>query len=387
MKLFTPLLALCLFSLVLPGALWSQEAGSDLPSTQEVEQRASDLVTDAQRRAEEIAGRVDQSQQAHEVSAGVLQPIYTLAESMAFPAFHWVAFTLMVAGVVSFGLQLVLGKLVLLSKMSFNIKEILADAVGLFISLIGLVLTTQAAAENSTFTTSPAAVLSATAVGAIFGLMLYVWGQRQEVEAARARRTGRQGREVDAMRDDSTEIVTERLRLRRWLPEDRGPFATMNADPRVHEFLPGPLTREQSDVIVDRIESHFEQRGFGLWAVEVPDVTRFAGFVGLAVPRFEASFMPCVEIGWRLAFEQWGHGYATEGARAALAFGFDQLQLDEIVSFTVPANLRSRRVMERIGMSHDPNGDFDHPLLPEGDHLRRHVLYRLSRKQWLMVNG
>ncbi len=167
---------------------WAQEAGSELPSAKEVEQVTSDLLIDAERKAEEIAGRVDQIEEAREVSAGILQPIYRAAEAMAFPAFHWVAFTLMTAGLISYGLQLVLGKLLLLTRMSLNIKEILADAVGFVISLIGLVLTTQAAAENSNFTTSPAMVLSATAVGVIFGLMLYAWGQRQEVQAAQARR-------------------------------------------------------------------------------------------------------------------------------------------------------------------------------------------------------
>ncbi len=154
----------------------------------------------------------------------------------------------------------------------------------------------------------------------------------------------------------------------------------MNADPRVHEFLPGPLSREQSDALVDRIEQHFERYGFGLWAVELGDDGSFAGFVGLAVPRFEASFTPCVEIGWRLAAGHWGHGYATEAARAALAFGFDEVGLAEIVSFTVPDHSRSRRVMERIGMTQETDGDFDHPLLPEGHRLRRHVLYRITRQ-------
>lgn len=174
------------------------------------------------------------------------------------------------------------------------------------------------------------------------------------------------------------ELRTDRLRLRRWLPADRGPFAALNADPRVMEHFPAALSREESDTLVARIEAHFDQHGFGLWAVEISNVTPFAGFVGLSVPRFEAHFTPCVEIGWRLAAEHWGCGYATEGARAALAFGFDVLGLGEIVSFTVPANLRSRRVMERIGMVHHPADDFDHPALPEGHRLRRHVLYRIG---------
>jgi len=172
------------------------------------------------------------------------------------------------------------------------------------------------------------------------------------------------------------EIETERLRLRRWREADHAPFAALNADPRVLVHLPGPLTREQSDTWIARIEEHFERHGFGLWAVEVRDGAPFVGYVGLAVPRFEAFFTPCVEIGWRLAAEHWGHGYATEAARAALAFGFERAGLAEIVSFTVPDNVRSRRVMERIGMTRDPAEDFDHPALPEGHRLRRHVLYR-----------
>jgi RimJ/RimL family protein N-acetyltransferase len=145
------------------------------------------------------------------------------------------------------------------------------------------------------------------------------------------------------------------------------------------EYLPGPLSREESDAMATRIEAHFEQHGFGLWAVEIADVAPFAGFIGLNVPRFEAHFTPCVEIGWRLDDEFWGRGFASEGARAALAFGFESLQLDEIVSITVPANLRSRRVMEKLGMTHDAIGEFDHPLLPKGHRLRRHVLYRIAR--------
>jgi RimJ/RimL family protein N-acetyltransferase len=180
-------------------------------------------------------------------------------------------------------------------------------------------------------------------------------------------------------RDLPREIVTARLWLRRWRLEDRAPFAAMNADPRVMEHFPGLLSREASDAMVDRIYAHFEKHGFGLWAVEVLDSAVFAGLIGLAVPRFEAAFTPCVEIGWRLAAEHWGHGYATEGARAALAFGFDTLGLQEVLSFTVPGNVRSRRVMEKLGMTHHPDEDFDHPLVPDGHRLRRHVLYRIAR--------
>jgi RimJ/RimL family protein N-acetyltransferase len=175
------------------------------------------------------------------------------------------------------------------------------------------------------------------------------------------------------------ELRTERLWLRRWLPRDAAPFAALNADPRVVEFLPKALSRDESDAMIARLEAHFDQHGFGNWAVEVSDTAQLAGFVGLSIPRFEASFTPCVEIGWRLAAAHWRRGYATEAARAALAFAFDTLQLDTIVSFTVPQNVRSRRVMERLGMEHHPQDDFDHPLLPDGHPLRRHVLYRITR--------
>src|SRR5207247_5367428 len=134
----------------------------------------------------------------------------------------------------------------------------------------------------------------------------------------------------------------ERLRLRRWRREDRGPFARLNTDPRVLEYLPGALSREESDARVDRIEAHFERHGFGLWAVEIPGVAPFAGFIGLSIPHFEAFFTPCIEVGWRLDAAFWNRGYATEGARAAMDFGFRWLGAEEIVSFTVPHNVRSR---------------------------------------------
>ena len=174
---------------------------------------------------------------------------------------------------------------------------------------------------------------------------------------------------------------TERLILRRWLASDREPFARMNADPRVMEFFPNVLSREESDALVtERIEPHFEQYGFGLYAAELRESRAFIGFVGLAVPSFEAHFTPCVEIGWRLAAEYWGRGLATEGAREIVRYAFDTLELDAIVSMTVPANVRSRRVMEKLGMTHDPADDFDHPRLPEAHPLGRHVLYRLRRR-------
>jgi RimJ/RimL family protein N-acetyltransferase len=178
------------------------------------------------------------------------------------------------------------------------------------------------------------------------------------------------------------EIATPRLRLRGWLDGDRAPFARLNADPEVMRHFPGTLGRASSDRLVDAIVDGWRANGFGLWAVERLGDGALLGFTGLSRPSFEALFTPAVEVGWRLAREAWGHGYATEAARAALAFGFETVGLGEIVSFTVPANARSRAVMERLGMTRDPADDFDHPKLPEGHPLRRHVLYRLSRERW-----
>ena len=180
----------------------------------------------------------------------------------------------------------------------------------------------------------------------------------------------------------AAQLRTPRLTLRSWTDADLAPFAALNADPRVMEFFPKTLDRAESEAMVARIAEHFAKHGFGLWAVEVPGVSSFIGFVGLWVPDFTAHFTPCVEIGWRLAREHWGSGYASEGALAALDFGFRQLDLAEIVSMTAVPNERSRRVMERIGMQRSPSDDFDHPKLAAGHPLRRHVLYRLTRAAW-----
>jgi ribosomal-protein-alanine N-acetyltransferase len=150
------------------------------------------------------------------------------------------------------------------------------------------------------------------------------------------------------------------------------------------EFMPAVLTRAESDALIMRIARHAEEKGYGLFAVELQGGP-LIGFAGLSTPTFEARFMPCVEVGWRLAAEHWGHGYASEAARAALVFGFEKVGLSQIVSFTVPQNQRSRRVMEKIGMRHDPRDDFDHPRLPAGHALRRHVLYRLDRDEFAAV--
>lgn len=179
-----------------------------------------------------------------------------------------------------------------------------------------------------------------------------------------------------------TELTTDRLLLRHWRDGDRAPFAAMNADPAVMEHFPAPMTRERSDDLVDRLIAAHEQRGFGLWALEVLETGRFIGFTGLSVPGFQAHFTPAVEVGWRLAKDAWGNGYATEAARAALAYGFGPAGLDEVVSFTSTTNTPSQRVMQRIGMTHDEADDFDHPSLEPGHRLQRHVLYRITKSQW-----
>jgi RimJ/RimL family protein N-acetyltransferase len=172
-------------------------------------------------------------------------------------------------------------------------------------------------------------------------------------------------------------IGTSRLQLRRWQPSDRQPFQAINADPRVMEFMPGLLSPQASDDLMAGIEQHFERHGFGPFAAELAEEKAFIGFIGLNIPSYDAPFMPAVEIGWRLAFDSWGRGLATEGARAVVQHAFETLGLTSLVSFTVPHNLRSRCVMEKIGMARDPASDFDHPSLPAGHPLRRHVLYRI----------
>jgi RimJ/RimL family protein N-acetyltransferase len=179
-----------------------------------------------------------------------------------------------------------------------------------------------------------------------------------------------------------TELRTERLLLRQWRDEDLEPFAALNADPETMRFFVAPPARAESDALAERSRRQIETQGWGLWAVEVVGGASFIGFVGLARPSFEAHFTPAVEVGWRLAREHWGHGYATEAGRAALACGFEELGLEEIVSFTSVVNEPSWRVMERLGMTHDPADDFENPRVPVGHPLRPHVLYRLSRDAW-----
>lgn len=176
-------------------------------------------------------------------------------------------------------------------------------------------------------------------------------------------------------------LETLRLILRPWREEDRAPFAAMNADALVMKHFPAPLERPESDALMDALIGHFTDKGWGFWALEVPGVAPFAGFVGLEHVGGGAPFAPAVEIGWRLAHAHWGHGYATEGARACVDFAFRELKLPGIVSYTTPVNKRSRRLMERLGMHHDPAGDFDHPDIPAQNPACRQVLYRLERPQ------
>jgi RimJ/RimL family protein N-acetyltransferase len=175
-------------------------------------------------------------------------------------------------------------------------------------------------------------------------------------------------------------IETDRLVLRHWQDSDRVTFAALNSDPRVMRFMPAVLSRDESDAVFDRVQAHFKERGFGPFAVTLPPDDAFIGYVGLLVPGFEAHFTPCIEILWRLAAEHWNRGLATEGAQAVVRYAFETLGFDEVVSFTVPENLPSRRVMEKLGMTHDEADDFDHPGLQQGHPLRRHVLYRIPAK-------
>jgi len=178
---------------------------------------------------------------------------------------------------------------------------------------------------------------------------------------------------------DLIEIDTERLRLRQWRHEDYEPFAALNADPRVMEFFPSVLTRAESDALADRCAGLIRERGWGPWAIELQATGQFVGLVGLNVPSSRLPFSPCVEVLWRLAFEHWGKGLASEGARAACDVGLRSLNLTEIVSFTVVGNRRSRAVMERVGMQW--SGNFEHPALPVGNPLRAHCLYRLRGRR------
>jgi RimJ/RimL family protein N-acetyltransferase len=171
----------------------------------------------------------------------------------------------------------------------------------------------------------------------------------------------------------------ERISLRQWRDSDLDPYAKMNRDPEVMRYFPGLATREESAASMARQRALIDERGWGLWALDVDDA--FVGFVGLAIPWFEAAFMPCVEVGWRLRREYWGRSIAFRAALEALDYGFGILKLAEIVSFTATTNVRSRRLMERLGFTHDAASDFDHPAVPEGHALRHHVFYRLQSQE------
>jgi 3-dehydroquinate dehydratase/shikimate dehydrogenase len=176
-------------------------------------------------------------------------------------------------------------------------------------------------------------------------------------------------------------IKSERLILRPWRKEDLEPFTQLNADPRVMQYFPSTLNPEESHQLFKRINAKIDERGWGFWAVSLKENDTFIGMIGLNdldKSNFPVHFTPAVEVGWRLAYDYWNKGYATEGATACLKYGFETLKLDEIVAFTAVKNLRSRAVMEKIGMHHDPKDDFEHPKIPEGHSLRRHVLYRIG---------
>lgn len=173
-------------------------------------------------------------------------------------------------------------------------------------------------------------------------------------------------------------IATERLILRPWKETDLEPFAKMNADPKVMEFFPSTFSKEQSNSIARRYIEKMEDKGWGIWAVTAKDVSDFIGMIGLNQIEFSAPFTPAVEVAWRLDSNYWGFGYAPEGATACLEFGFNTLKLEEIVAFTYVNNFRSQKVMEKIGMHHDPEGDFDHPRIEESSPVRKQVLYRLK---------
>lgn len=183
-----------------------------------------------------------------------------------------------------------------------------------------------------------------------------------------------------------TIIETARLILRHWITEDVEPLTLINQDPQVMEHLPKRLTPAETRAMIQIINHYMEQRGFGLWAVALKQSGVLIGFIGLSIPSFEAAFTPGVEIAWRLSAAHWGQGYATEGAKAALAYGFTQLSLQEIVAFTVPENQRSLRVMQQIGMQRDLQGDFAHPKFPRDHRLSRHLLYQLQRSQWEILS-
>lgn len=183
-------------------------------------------------------------------------------------------------------------------------------------------------------------------------------------------------------RTQPTELRTQRLILRQWQEKDRLPFAEINADPEVMEHYPACLNKTESDTLMDRISNHIAENGWGLWALEIIDTHEFIGYTGLNIVTYETHFTPAIEIGWRLAKSYWGKGFAFEAATAAMNYAFEVLKLEEVVSFTIPKNQRSERLMQRLGMRRDIAGNFDHPNLPENHPMRPHILYRLSNPQF-----
>ncbi|MCY1273286.1 Acetyltransferase (GNAT) domain protein [compost metagenome] len=190
-----------------------------------------------------------------------------------------------------------------------------------------------------------------------------------------------------SMSENCIELDSPRLWLRQWRDEDLAPLAALCADPEVMRYFPAPLSRDESAALLDRIRAHFDSHGFGPWALQRKDSGELIGFTGLFEVGFAAPFTPAVEIAWRLARAHWRQGFASEAARVALACGFTRLGLDEVVSFTTTSNEPSQRVMQAIGMRRDPAEDFEHPDLPPGHPLRRHVLYRLRRAAWEASHG
>ncbi|HEX5275658.1 MAG TPA: GNAT family N-acetyltransferase [Candidatus Rubrimentiphilum sp.] len=176
-------------------------------------------------------------------------------------------------------------------------------------------------------------------------------------------------------------VETPRLILRQWCDADLDTWAQMNADPHVMEFFTERLDRASSDEVAAKMRARIDRDGYGLWAVEIKETGAFAGLIGLNEMAADIPVTPKREVGWRLAFDAWGRGYATEGARAALQFAFDELGWPEVVAVTAVINKRSQRVMERLGMIRDPDADFDHPRVPEGNRLRRHMLFRIDRER------
>ena len=182
-------------------------------------------------------------------------------------------------------------------------------------------------------------------------------------------------------------LKTERLILRPWKESDLLPFFKLNADPKVMEFYASTLTRSESDSLAEKIQREAALRGYGFWAVEVPGVAEFIGYIGLNYWNLEMSFAPCVDVGWRLDSSHWGKGYATEGAKEALRYGFEELKLNEIVAMATIGNTQSHRVMQRLGMIHNPHENFHHPKLAKDDPLSLRVLYRLSCAQWVALQN